>query len=135
MKKSNPRKILAFTSGRSDYDLLSYLYKMLSQDKGIDFRLIVSNAHLIFSSCAAGAHFSRVVCASSGDFELGNSGLVLFCDFERSKSAGGPISRAQFAREVEILTCLTPPLPAHPPHSPHFPPSPESSARSPSSAI
>lgn len=46
MKKNKKRKILAFTAGRSDYDLLSYLYKMLSQDPGIDFRLIVSNAHL-----------------------------------------------------------------------------------------
>ncbi len=39
-------KILAFTSGSSDYDLLSYLYKMLSQAPEIDFRLIVSSAHL-----------------------------------------------------------------------------------------
>ena len=40
------RKILGFTAGRSDYDLLSYLFKMLSRDPAIDFRLIVSNAHL-----------------------------------------------------------------------------------------
>jgi len=40
------RKILAFTAGRSDYDLLSYLFKMLSRDRGIDFQLIVSGAHL-----------------------------------------------------------------------------------------
>ena len=46
MKKNKKRKILAFTSGRSDYDLLSYLYKMLKEDPDIDFRLIVSNAHL-----------------------------------------------------------------------------------------
>ncbi len=42
----NVRKILAFTSSRSDYDLLSYLYKLLSQDRDIDFCLIVSGAHL-----------------------------------------------------------------------------------------
>jgi len=46
MNANKIRKILGFTSGRSDYDLMSYLYKMLSRDPGIDFRLIVSNAHL-----------------------------------------------------------------------------------------
>jgi UDP-N-acetylglucosamine 2-epimerase (non-hydrolysing)/GDP/UDP-N,N'-diacetylbacillosamine 2-epimerase (hydrolysing) len=46
MKKNKKIKILAFTSGRSDYDLLSYLFQMLTRDPAIDFRLIVSNAHL-----------------------------------------------------------------------------------------
>lgn len=39
-------KILALTSIRSEYDLLSPLYKLLNDDKNIDFRLIVSGAHL-----------------------------------------------------------------------------------------
>lgn len=39
-------KILAFTSIRSDYDLMSELYKLLDADKEIDFKLIVSGAHL-----------------------------------------------------------------------------------------
>lgn len=39
-------KILALTSIRSDYDLLSPLYKLLDSDKDIDFRLLVSGAHL-----------------------------------------------------------------------------------------
>lgn len=39
-------KILALTSIRSDYDLLSPLYKLLHQDKNIDFKLLVSGAHL-----------------------------------------------------------------------------------------
>lgn len=39
-------KILAFTSIRSDYDLMSKLYKLLNADKAIDFRLLVSGAHL-----------------------------------------------------------------------------------------
>ncbi len=39
-------KILALTSIRSDYDLLSPLYKLLDRDKDIDFRLLVSGAHL-----------------------------------------------------------------------------------------
>jgi UDP-N-acetylglucosamine 2-epimerase (non-hydrolysing)/GDP/UDP-N,N'-diacetylbacillosamine 2-epimerase (hydrolysing) len=39
-------KILALTSIRSDYDLLYPLYKLLHDDKDIDFRLLVSGAHL-----------------------------------------------------------------------------------------
>lgn len=39
-------RILSFTSIRSEYDLLSPLYKLLNEDKNIDFRLIVSGAHL-----------------------------------------------------------------------------------------
>jgi len=39
-------KILAFTSIRSDYDLLSPLYKLLHKDTGIDLKLLVSGAHL-----------------------------------------------------------------------------------------
>lgn len=40
------KKILAFTSIRSDYDLMSPLYKLLHEDKDIDFKIIVSGAHL-----------------------------------------------------------------------------------------
>ena len=39
-------KILALTSIRSDYDLLSPLYNLLDKDEGIDFKLLVSGAHL-----------------------------------------------------------------------------------------
>ncbi len=39
-------KILSFTSIRSEYDLLSPLYKLLHEDKDIDFRLVISGAHL-----------------------------------------------------------------------------------------
>ena len=39
-------KILALTSIRSDYDLLSPLYKLLNSDDHIDFQLLVSGAHL-----------------------------------------------------------------------------------------
>lgn len=39
-------KILSFTSIRSDYDLLFDLYKILDYDSEVDFRLIVSGAHL-----------------------------------------------------------------------------------------
>lgn len=40
------KKILAFSSIRSDYDLMSSLYKMLNNDPDIDFKIIVSGAHL-----------------------------------------------------------------------------------------
>ena len=39
-------KILAFTAIRSEYDLLSTVYKHLRDDPDIDFKLIVSGAHL-----------------------------------------------------------------------------------------
>lgn len=42
-------KILAFTSIRSDYDLMSPLYKLLDEDTEIEFKLIVSGAHLSHS--------------------------------------------------------------------------------------
>jgi len=40
------KKILAFTAIRSEYDLLSSLYRLLNEDDGIDLKLIVSGAHL-----------------------------------------------------------------------------------------
>ena len=40
------KKIVAFTAIRSEYDLLSSLYKLLNNDENIDLRLIVSGAHL-----------------------------------------------------------------------------------------
>jgi len=40
------KKILAFSSIRSDYDLMSPLYKLLRDDEKIDFKIIVSGAHL-----------------------------------------------------------------------------------------
>lgn len=43
------KKILAFTSIRSDYDLMSPLYNLLEKDKDVDFKLIVSGAHLSHS--------------------------------------------------------------------------------------
>jgi len=39
-------KILALTSIRSEYDLLSSLYKLLNVDKDIEFKVLVSGAHL-----------------------------------------------------------------------------------------
>lgn len=39
-------KVLGFTSIRADYDLLSDLYKELDLDKSINFKVLVSGAHL-----------------------------------------------------------------------------------------
>jgi len=40
------KKILAFSSIRSDYDIMSPLYKLFYEDDEIDFKIIVSGAHL-----------------------------------------------------------------------------------------
>ncbi len=40
------KKILALTSIRSDYDLMSSLYRLLADDPEIEFKLLVSGAHL-----------------------------------------------------------------------------------------
>lgn len=40
------RKILALTSIRSDYDLMSRVYSLLATDPEVDLRLLVSGAHL-----------------------------------------------------------------------------------------
>lgn len=39
-------RVLAFTSIRSEYDLMSGLYALLDSEPGVDFRLLVSGAHL-----------------------------------------------------------------------------------------
>ena len=40
------KRILAISSIRSDYDLMSGVYPELNKDSGIDLRLLVSGAHL-----------------------------------------------------------------------------------------
>ena len=40
------QRILALTSIRSDYDLMSHLYEVLREDAQVDLRLLVSGAHL-----------------------------------------------------------------------------------------
>lgn len=40
------RKILALSSIRSDYDLMSGVYSMLASDSEVDFRVLVSGSHL-----------------------------------------------------------------------------------------
>ena len=40
------RRILGISSIRSDYDLMSQLYKSLNEDPDVDFGILVSGAHL-----------------------------------------------------------------------------------------
>jgi UDP-N-acetylglucosamine 2-epimerase (non-hydrolysing)/GDP/UDP-N,N'-diacetylbacillosamine 2-epimerase (hydrolysing) len=40
------KKILAITGIRSDYDLMSSLYRMLNKEPGVDFQLLVGGAHM-----------------------------------------------------------------------------------------
>ena len=40
------KKLIAITGIRSDYDLMSALYRRLAADRGVDFRLLVGGAHL-----------------------------------------------------------------------------------------
>jgi UDP-hydrolysing UDP-N-acetyl-D-glucosamine 2-epimerase len=40
------KKIIAFSAIRSEYDLLSSLYKLLTKDENIELKIIVSGAHL-----------------------------------------------------------------------------------------
>ena len=42
----NKKKILAITYSRSEYDLLSYLFDLLTNDQTIDFKILVAGAHL-----------------------------------------------------------------------------------------
>lgn len=57
-------KILALTSIRSEYDLMSSLYRLLGNDPEIDFRLLVSGAHL------SPAHGMSVVNVRADGFNI-----------------------------------------------------------------
>lgn len=43
------KKILSFTSIRSDYDLMSSLYRLLQDDPDVDLKLLVSGAHMSYT--------------------------------------------------------------------------------------
>jgi UDP-hydrolysing UDP-N-acetyl-D-glucosamine 2-epimerase len=81
-------KILGCTSIRSDYDLLSPLYSLLKQDDNIDFRLVVSGAHL---SDFHGKTLGQIV---EDDFDI-------LCKIETIKS--NEDSKASRLRSVSIL--------------------------------
>lgn len=78
------KKIIAFTAIRSEYDLLSNLYKMLNNDKEIDLRLIVS-----------GAHLSKTYGYSVKDIE--KDGLKIFAKIETLLDSDTKASRLKSA--------------------------------------
>ena len=73
-------KILAITGNRADYDLLSYLYKLLNQDPEVDFRLLVTGAHL---SHAFG--YSKSAIEKDGLKILGTIENILNADSPKSR--------------------------------------------------
>lgn len=73
-------KILAITGNRADYDLLSYLYKLLDQDPEVDFRILVTGAHL---SHAFG--YSKSAIEKDGLKILGTIENILNADSPKSR--------------------------------------------------
>jgi len=78
------RKILALTSIRSDYDLMSTLYERLRADRRIDLRLLVSGAHL---SPAYGYSVRHIR----------EAGMPILAEIETLISADTPSSRLKTA--------------------------------------
>jgi UDP-hydrolysing UDP-N-acetyl-D-glucosamine 2-epimerase len=81
------KKILAFTAIRSEYDLLSYLYKYLHQENDIELKLIVS-----------GAHLSEEYGYSVNDIE--SDGLDILAKIETLTKTGTKVSRVKSAAKL-----------------------------------
>lgn len=62
------KKIIALTNSRSDYDLMSYVYKFLNDDKEINFKLFVG-----------GGHFSAIHNKSFKLIEKDNFKNIIIC--------------------------------------------------------
>ena len=56
---SSKKRILAFSSIRSDYDLMSSLYGKLREDSEIEFKILVSGAHLSESYGTSGRYIRQ----------------------------------------------------------------------------
>lgn len=96
------KKIVAFTAIRSEYDLLSSLYKLLNNDENIDLRLIVS-----------GAHLSKTYGFSVKDIE--NDGLKILAKIETlidsdSKSARIKSGSILLQNSIDIVANYNPDL-------------------------
>jgi GDP/UDP-N,N'-diacetylbacillosamine 2-epimerase (hydrolysing) len=78
--KGEEMKILAVTGNRADYDLMSYLYKLLEQDREIEFRVLVTGAHL---SPAFG--YSKNAIDKDGLTILGEIENILNADSRKSR--------------------------------------------------
>jgi len=78
------RKILALTSIRSDYDLMSQVYRQLCADLSVDLRLLVSGAHLSPAQGYTVEHIRR-------------DGLPILAEIETLISADSASSRLKTA--------------------------------------
>lgn len=88
---SSKKRIIAFTATRSDYDLLSKVYKLLDQNKDIDFGLIVSGTHL---SHTYGYSFKEIEADGLQVHEK------IECLLDSNSNAGRLKSSAIFLQEV-----------------------------------
>lgn len=95
-------KILALTSIRSEYDLMSNLYRLLAADPAIDFRLLVSGSHL---SPAQGMTVDNIRA----------DGLSILAEVETLLSADSSSSRLKSASmllgaSIDIVRAFAPDL-------------------------
>ncbi|XAK03150.1 UDP-N-acetylglucosamine 2-epimerase [Campylobacter coli] len=95
-------RILAFSSIRSDYDLLSPLYKLLNSDPKIDFRILVSGAHL-------SPYFGYAVK------EIEKDGFKILAKIETLLASDSKISRVKSAgillqNSLEVIQKFSPDL-------------------------
>ncbi|MCC2636674.1 MAG: UDP-N-acetylglucosamine 2-epimerase [Moraxellaceae bacterium] len=95
-------KILALTSIRSEYDLMSNLYRLLDQDPDTDFRLLVSGAHL---SPTQGMTVNNIR----------SDGLTILAEVESLLSADSPSSRLKsastlLAGSIDVVRAFAPDL-------------------------
>jgi UDP-hydrolysing UDP-N-acetyl-D-glucosamine 2-epimerase len=95
-------KVLAFTSIRSDYDLMSPLYRLLNEDLNIDFRLIVSGAHL-----SKDYGYSVI--------QIEEDGFNVLLRIETLLSSDSPVSRVKSAsllmqNSIDIVSNFSPDL-------------------------
>ncbi len=95
-------KILALTAARSEYDLLSPLFKLLNQDSQIDFKLLV-----------AGSHLSKTYGYSVKEIE--NDQFPILCKFETLIDSDSKQSRLKTAsillqNSIDIIANFAPDL-------------------------
>ena len=94
------KKVLAFTAIRSEYDLLSSLYKLLEKDETIELQMIVS-----------GAHLSKTYGYTVKDIE--NDGLNILAKIETLIDSDTKASRIKSAsillqNAIDIVVSYTP---------------------------
>ena len=95
-------KIVGFSSIRSDYDLMSPLYKLLHNDKDIEFKIVVSGA-MLSKSYGAGIK------------EVQKDGLNILAQIESLLNSDTKVSRVKssailFQNLIEIINAYNPDL-------------------------